>query len=317
MPFVKFDDTSWRSASFRAVLWLSKHLPRGMGPLLKMARSVVGERYIKIRRQSASPIWLCPNHSIDYEALFGPGYEPSTAVLIRRYVAAGFHYIDVGANIGLHLVEACHAAKSSSSMCFGFEPEPKAFQVLQRNCESSGYKGAIRLQNKAVGAKIGDAQLFVSTTWNQGNHSLCPRPGNHASTSCAVTTLDHELLSKKDQLASIFLKIDVEGWEVDVLRGARNLLCAANNVAILCEASEPNLRRAGKSLKQLADMVEELGFSYYYEVVDGQKGLAQYPIARAFRMPIGNIFLVRGPDASRLLPPAVSTTGTLPLQSKS
>jgi FkbM family methyltransferase len=225
-------------------------------------------------------------------------YEPSCMELIKLFSEAGFSYVDVGANIGLHLQCACEYSRNPLAFFHGFEPEPRMFEVLSKNCERFVNKN-VHLHPKAVGAEIGKANLFVSTTWNQGNHSLCPRLGNDYSISCDVTTLDSELSCIEKPLDKTFIKIDVEGSEIDVLLGSRQFISHIENLAILCEASQENLSRAGYSLSDLVETFRSCGLTRGYEVRDDRVGLIPWSLDSGFRGSMTNVLLLRGIEAFR------------------
>lgn len=297
METVIFEEGSWRLALFRIALGLQKTFVRGTGPVVRFARRRLGERYIRCSSLLGSPVWVCPNHSIGNEVVNAGTYEPSCMAVIKRFSQAGFSYVDVGSNIGLHLLQACESSSNPAAAFHGFEPEPRMFEVLSRNCERFTVSERVHLHAKAVGSVTGKASLFVSTTWNQGNHSLCPRPGNEASLPCEVTTLDSELGSRPEQFRKTLLKIDVEGLEVAVLKGAGDFLSQVSNLAVLCEASADNLARAGYTLQDLAEALRACGLTKGYEVRDDADYLIPWSIDRGFRGSISNVLLLRGAQA--------------------
>lgn len=276
---------------------LQKTLVRGTGPVVRFARRCLGERYVRCESLLGSPVWVCPNHSIGRAVADAGTFEPSCMAVIKRFSQAGFSYVDVGSNIGLHLVQACESSSNPAATFHGFEPEPRMFEVLSRNCERFTVNERVHLHAKAVGSLTGSASLFVSTTWNQGNHSLCPRPGNEASLPCEVTTLDLELGSLAEEFGKTLLKIDVEGLEVAVLQGARDFLSRVSNLAVLCEASADNLARAGLSLQDLAEALRECGLTEGYEVRDDVEYLIPWSIDRGFPSSFSNVLLLRGAQA--------------------
>jgi FkbM family methyltransferase len=136
-------------------------------------------------------------------------------------------YLDVGANIGNHAV---YFAKFCADHVVAVEPHPGIVPILERNLESNA-PGRYTLFPTALGARpgvgrmtlrpnfeanIGGSQVELLSTW----------PADRAGT-VPVTTLDDLLGRLAPRLAELpltLVKIDVEGMELDVLRGAPRLL---------------------------------------------------------------------------------------------
>jgi hypothetical protein len=69
-----------------------------------------------------------------------------------------------------------------------------------------------------------------------------------------------------------FLKIDVEGADVCVLRGARDLLRRQAIELMLIEVDPDNLRESGDSLEDLASLIAEKGYAFHFLQTDGSLG---------------------------------------------
>ena len=126
--------------------------------------------------------------------------------------------IDVGANIGIFSVSV--AGKVGSNGCvIAVEPEPNTFHLLSMN--SSRYGNIIPIP-KALGNRIGLLKLFISQS-NPGGHSFKKVEYEDRFTLVEVTTLDKLVedvrINKVD-----FIKIDTEGFELEVLEGTKKTL---------------------------------------------------------------------------------------------
>jgi FkbM family methyltransferase len=126
---------------------------------------------------------------------------------------------DVGANIGLISLVL---AKSCDVTVHAFEPEPRNFAHLQRNIALNGLENRIFAHPVALGDREGDVDLFVGGETGDGRHSIIGSgmDGAHV-TSVQVTTPSRAI----NQFASppSVVKIDVEGFELAVLRGLASI----------------------------------------------------------------------------------------------
>ena len=130
--------------------------------------------------------------------------------IIRRLVRPGLRAVDVGANIGYYaLMLADQIGPGSQVICI--EPEPENLVELRRNIEANHLTNVTVLA-AAAGAEDGHAELLRGI-----NGQVVPL--GHGEIRVRTLALD----SLADGAIG-FIKIDVEGYELEVLRGARNLI---------------------------------------------------------------------------------------------
>jgi FkbM family methyltransferase len=157
-------------------------------------------------------------------------YDLLVSETLWRLISPGEQVLDVGANIG-HMASVMAARTGPSGQVFAFEPHPVLHARLQRNLALWG--GALpgqHLEARAValGDENGPGYLHIPVGFheNAGTASLvepteAATPGAPGLVSVNVRTLDSELPSP---LAPTVMKIDVEGGEAAVFRGATRLL---------------------------------------------------------------------------------------------
>jgi FkbM family methyltransferase len=139
-------------------------------------------------------------------------YEVPDLEKFRSFVPASATIVDAGANIGNHSVFFalfCNARK-----IYAFEPMTVTFEILQRNASLNAPE-RIQCINAALGAAEGHATLLGYRANNFGAASVGP----DAKGAYKLTTIDALALKELD-----IIKIDVEGSQADVLRGARDTL---------------------------------------------------------------------------------------------
>jgi FkbM family methyltransferase len=140
--------------------------------------------------------------------------------LARQIAAHSTTFIDVGANLG-EWTEIFYNEMSNNRLGLLFDPSPLAFQNLQNKFKNIP---EIELINAAVSDIPGEMNFYENL--NSFDKSSLVGDNNNSNlvkTKVKVTTLDIEIT--KRQLDYIdFLKIDAEGYDFHVLRGASNLL---------------------------------------------------------------------------------------------
>src|SRR4029077_13282392 len=167
---------------------------------------------------------------------------------------------DIGANCGYYtLIAAAHAAA-----VYAFEPTTTTHEVLQRNIERNGLD-SVQSIRAALGAEEGELPLTLYSS--SGNNSVAVRPEavHHLDIqgfeTVPVQTLDG-LLARGKVTEPDMLKIDTEGGELDVLRGARRMLSSHLPLLIL-EYSEETARAAGYTLDSIRGELEPHGYALF------------------------------------------------------
>jgi FkbM family methyltransferase len=156
-------------------------------------------------------VFVCPSGPGAYFLGVDEAYEPGLSALLRETTGT---VVDVGANIGFITVRAARTA----SRVIAIEPHPTRFRYLERNVALNGL-GNVTCLNCAVGAAEGEIALFdVDPTLGPRPLDVSATPGRGECHRVPLRTIDS--LVEEAEL----VKIDVEGYEVEVLSGATNLL---------------------------------------------------------------------------------------------
>ncbi len=183
-------------------------------------------------------------------------YEALEGRLVRAHLRPGMTFVDVGANVGYYTALAAECVTSNGRV-ISFEPSPYAFERLSLMVSNNSLP-----QVQAVRAGLSDAagQLNLYVNLTAGNHAPTLIEHEGASrTIVQVSTLDEEARRLGVEYIDL-LKIDVEGYEARVLKGASKLLADRRIRAVLCEFNEYWLRRAGCSSEQLHQSLAAYGF---------------------------------------------------------
>jgi len=159
--------------------------------------------------------------------------------LIARVVGAGMVAVDVGANIGCHTLTLARAVGATGRV-HALEPDPRNFRLLERAVREAGLT-QVRLHQAAASDRAGQMTLYLAAA-NRGDHRLVAAEEARERVVVAARPLD-DLLASEPRVD--FLKIDVQGSEVVVLRGLRETLARNPGLTMLCELSPDLLLRAG------------------------------------------------------------------------
>lgn len=204
---------------------------------------------------------------------FRNGIDPSEQKLLGQCASLcrkNSLAMDIGANVGLYTVGMAAVGFRVHS----FEPVDSTFERLAENIAATGIQSQVTLNKSAMGDRCGTAKFIVEPDSPATNHFSAQRDvalTNRSEISVQVTTLDTYM--REHALDSIdFLKIDVEGFEPAVLRGARETLSRRAIHVILLEVCPPLLERAGESTASLYGVLHDSGYRICLLAADGTCG---------------------------------------------
>jgi FkbM family methyltransferase len=135
--------------------------------------------------------------------------------------------VDVGAHVGNHTL---YFALVLGIKTIAFEPNAATFALLEANVQENGVGDRVRLRHAAAGASAGRVHAVAAP----GDNSGMSRVEADATGDVPLLRLDDEL---KNDVRIDVIKIDVEGWELEVLRGATRVI-ETHRPLIYVEASD-------------------------------------------------------------------------------
>lgn len=136
-------------------------------------------------------------------------------------------FVDVGANVGFYSIVL---AKSKNVKSIAFEPIPSTYFKLEKNVKINSLSNTVITKNIAIGSSIG--QVRMSSDLDTVNHVKLIDSQRNADILVEVCDLD-TFFSEGDFPSLI--KIDVEGYETEVIRGMKNVLLSNTLKAIIIE----------------------------------------------------------------------------------
>ena len=178
------------------------------------------------------------------------GWNPDEYRAFRAAVRPGTIALDVGANVGAYALLLGQWVGPTGSV-YAFEPAHSAFDGLSRHIALNGLEGVVQPVKTAVGATTTTLPFLEGAAAGQGR-LLRPSENREAAVDIAVTTIDEFCEQRK--LTPAFIKIDVEGSELDVLRGARETIRRCRStVALFVEVHPTVWTRIGLSSRDLLE----------------------------------------------------------------
>ena len=187
-------------------------------------------------------------------------YELGTVKLIQSLLKSGDLFIDVGANIGfLSMVGAVSVGKKGEVIAF--EPVPSTYAILKEN-KSLNKMNNLQLNSFALGSKNENVLIYEETN-NRGGASIAIKRSENDGIPVEVKRLDELILDRPVQL----IKIDVEGLELEVLKGGEQLI-RKDHPALIVEYSES---RVEEGALDMFNWLKDLGFYEFYKLKKGKE----------------------------------------------
>ena len=158
-------------------------------------------------------------------------------------------FLDIGANVGSYTILASGVVGART---LAFEPSPSTFRFLKRNVDVNGINTKVELYNMALGSSSGN--LAFSSSLDTENHIVS---GNeHVETITVPVEPLHKIMRG---LVPVVMKIDVEGYETEVLKGMGPILEDSHLKAIIIELNGLG-QRYGFNDEAIHENLLKLGF---------------------------------------------------------
>jgi FkbM family methyltransferase len=218
-------------------LWRAAHFQAGARLLHRRAIARLGERsrlWVDLHRTGASMVMYA-----------NPPDLPEMLVW-RQVLKPGELFIDVGANVGSYTIWAAELGADVIAV----EPAADTFALLVENVELNGYRVSVI---QAAAAAAGGTAGFTAGR----DTANCLDAGGPAQTT--VVTVD-SLIGGRTVAG---MKVDVEGFEIEVLRGCARALSEQRLRLIQLEWNMASLRAVGGDRREVADLLAGYGYELY------------------------------------------------------
>ncbi|MBM0204752.1 FkbM family methyltransferase [Micromonospora sp. STR1s_5] len=206
-------------------------------------------------------IWInLSDKFVSYGCLID-AYEPAETALVLSLLTEESHFLDIGANVGWFTLAASTIIKTGTIVAF--EPNPKIFARLRASVEVNGLSATVKALPIAVGEGAGTLGMSTAIdSRNPGSGFIAP--DNEQQTAVQAGTIDELIGGGQCDV----VKIDVEGYELKVLRGAVQTFSRCRP-HIVMEYSPEMLNRYGDSADDLERLLAQIGATAFVLSPDG------------------------------------------------
>lgn len=245
--------------------WLVRQPAFRRSPILVSARVVAWEfrmrfeKPVTVQFDGGVPIRLVPHEGASRLTYYFGLADPAEFAVMDGYLSPGMTVIDVGANIGLNSIFAARRVRPGGR-CVSIEPDRYNFLRLQENLAAAADSSAdIIAIHAACGAVDGDCVQVVhnsrDTSRTHVTHASAPSSDGEFAPLVSVDACAEQLGIERVS----FLKVDTEGFEVEVLRGATRLLSEQRIDVIQIEINLAALAAMGADSHGISRILHEAG----------------------------------------------------------
>jgi len=218
-------------------------------------------------------------------------WEENETKLIKKEIHKDEVVLDIGANIGYYSLIFAKLVGPQGKI-FSFEPEPSNFNLLKKNIEVNNFQN-VTVERMAVSDENGKTKLFLSEK-DSGQHRIyqCKSISNNYVSVDKITLDDY---FKNNSLAEkiSFVKMDVEGSELGVLKGMKSILNKNYHLKLILEFSPLHLKEFGVNPGDVLKFLKAYDFNFYLIDSNGLKPATEDSL---LEIPLGsevNIFCKR------------------------
>lgn len=197
-------------------------------------------------------------------------YSHNDLRIMRALINEGDFVVDIGANIGWYTLFFSAFVGAAGSV-LAVEPERDNLVILRRNLLKNRIRN-VEVFAGALSEVSGKGRLFLSRD-NSGDHMLdmgSERSSARESAGVAIDTLDRLVVKRWKGKIPTFIKMDVQGSEPKILRGARTLFDQHRPVVML-EYSPDHIYRCGSSGFEIFAFIESRRYVPFRQLGDGEE----------------------------------------------
>lgn len=209
---------------------------------------------------------LCLDEHMQSQIFWYGYYSRDIVLLLDKILKPGMIAVDVGANIG-EITMAAAKRVGANGKVFAFEPMSSLYARLREHIEANRLSQVTTVKC-GLSDQVGSAQLFsASENFHDGTkHKGLGTLYSSAARATPTETIEIDTLDKfidgRDLPRIDLIKIDVEGAELPVLKGAKNVLARFHPYLII-EIQHETSEQAGYKASDILELLERLGYRFY------------------------------------------------------
>jgi FkbM family methyltransferase len=214
-------------------------------------------------------IWLVMSSPAILKRLGSVAKEPFTVAYIEEHVQPGDVFYDIGANVGPYSLIAAKATEGAARV-FAFEPSPSSFRDLARNIEVNECSESVTPLPLALWSETG----LLPVAWSSdvpgaARHRIGRRKDGATSRTIGIRLDD--AIERLGVPGPTHAKIDTDGHEVEVLRGARQALADPGWRSLIVELDRKETDRN----REIRGLLADAGFDQ--GVLQERRASKRYP----------------------------------------
>jgi len=226
-----------------------------LGNNLALTKTIFGHKmYVDTRDVSLAPHILMDGY-----------WEQWITNVFRQTIRPGMQVLDIGANIGWYSLLAAELVGPNGRLT-SFEANPAMADLVHRNLMVNGFLDRARVEAKAVYSESTQLEFQVYEHY-MGSSSLFATPESAAAFKDTLKTLRVDAVSLDEVLPPgsrvDFIKLDAEGAEPFILKGAARLLAENRDIQIMMEFSASILSQSYGSVEAFCNEIKALGFTIW------------------------------------------------------
>lgn len=189
--------------------------------------------------------------------------EPAETSLFIKVMKPNMNVIDIGSNLGYYLLLE---SKLTKGKIYGIEPNPKSFSYLKRNVELNNLNNT-ELFNMGISNKKDNLKFYISKRWNWSRFKIFPEHESDIikTEDIEVNSLDNLFGDKKIGL----VRMDVEGYEMNIIKGMNQLVKNNPNLIIFMEYHSEFFNNSER--REFVDWLNNNNFKIKYIVKCGNE----------------------------------------------
>jgi len=208
------------------------------------------QAWVQVRRGIAQGIWLRLNPRTGREVMEGGG-EAEVQDVLRKKLSAGMTFYDVGANIGFFSLAAARLVGPNGRVV-AFEADPENAARLREHAERNEFSWLV-VEEKAAWSHSGTVSFLRSDPAKSPDRGLGSVVSGGGAATISVDAVSLDDCARRFGSPD-FIKCDVEGAEIEVFRGAQELL-DGKRPTIVCEM------HSGENRRVLVEEFSRLGYA--------------------------------------------------------
>jgi len=234
---------------------------------------------IKLKTIECIPMYLDPTDGGISRGLLNKGCRERAFIWIQKREAKGIAF-DIGANIGYNTLKMGLTCKK----IYAFEPDDRSMKLLRKNIELNNLGEKVSLYDCAVSDKTGEVQFYLAEKPNISSIHI------KSKDMITVKSITLDDFCKRENVYPDFIKMDIQGAEVNVLNGMQNILdCSFPKFLI---ELHPEYYSKENDFRACLETLLEKGYYFKYVVnaKGGTKKIFDYTEVRKFRNAKRSVF---------------------------